>query len=268
MKKKIMKYKIMNYAKLFFLLLKTDLIIFNKRFKEGIINTIIWVSIILVIFAYIFPAMGMTNLFGPLYVTGAVVSSCIFEIWSSSITFVSDLEANKTISYPLTLPIPSWLYFIQLAIGYAIKSMTIALVIIPLGKLIIWDKFSLAHISLTKTLIMFIIVNIFAGLLSLFMSSITTSIFNFRNIWTRFLFPLWFLGGAEFYWQVAYTLSKPLAYIMLLNPITYAMEGMRASILGEKLFISFWICSFMLFIFSILCGYVAFKKLKNRLDFV
>jgi ABC-2 type transport system permease protein len=263
-----MKQRIINYIKLFLNLLKTNLIIFRKRLWEGTINTIIWVSIILIIFAYIFPAMGMTPLFGPLYVTGAVVSSCIFEIWGSSVNFVADLEGNKTISYPLTLPLPSWLYFIQLTIGYAIKSMAIALVIIPLGKLIMWNKFSFAHLSLIKALVMFMVINIFAGFLSLFMSSITTSIFNFRNIWTRFLFPLWFLSGAEFYWQVAYKLSKPFGYIMLLNPITYAMEGMKASILGQKLFISFWICLFMLLIFSILCGYIAFKKLKKRLDFV
>jgi ABC-2 type transport system permease protein len=263
-----MKQRILVYTKLFFNLLKTDLTIFNKRLWEGILNTITWVSIILVIFAYIFPAMGMSTMFGPLYVTGAIVSSSIFEIWSSSIGFIADLEGNNTISYPLTLPIPSWLYFVQLAIGYAIKSMAIALIIVPLGKIIMWNKFSLAQLSITKTLVMFIVINIFAGFLSLFMSSITKNIFNFRNIWTRFLFPLWFLGGAEFYWQIAYKLSKPFAYIMLLNPITYAMEGIRASILGQKLFIPFWICLSILILFALGCGYASFRKLKTRLDFV
>jgi len=256
------------YLLLFFNLLKTDMIIFKKRIFEGTINTIIWVSIILVIFAYIFPAMGMSKMFGPLYVTGALVSSCIFEIWTTTINFVADISGNKTISYPLTLPIPSWLYFIKLAIGYAIKSIVIALAIIPLGKLLLLGRFDLQHFSVIKFPIMLITVAIFVGFLSLFVSSVTKSIFQLRDAWTRFLFPMWFLGGAEFYWQIAYKLSPTFAYLMLLNPITYAMEGIRGTILGQKLFIPFWFCILTLWGFTLLLGYVSFKKLKQRLDFV
>ena len=89
-----------------------------------------------------------------------------------------------------------------------------------------------------------------------------------ETVWTRFIFPLWFLGGFQFSWQIVYGISKPLSYVMLANPVTYVMEGLRAATLGQAGYIHFWICVGMLCAFSIATGTLAYRGLKKRLDFV
>ena len=263
-----MQKNIKSYVNLFWQLLKTDLFIYSKNIFGGILDTIIWVSLILSIFAYVYPKLGMSQEFGAIFVVGAIVSCCIFEIWGATANFIADIDGNKTITYPLTLPIPSWLYFIKLGIGYACKSMIYAAIILPLGKFILLSKMNLTHFMPLKFIIMFLTINIFGGFLSIFMSSICTSISGMRTIWTRFLFPLWFLGGAEFPWYAVYKLSPKLASLFLLNPITYAMEGIRATVLGQHDFISFWYCVPVLWITTIVFGFLGINKLKKRLDFV
>jgi len=263
-----MHKNIKSYTNLFWQLLKTDLLIYSKNIFSGIINTTIWVSIILGIFAYIYPQLGMTQEFGSLFVVGAIVSCCIFEIWGATATFVADLHGNNTISYPLTLPLSSWLYFVKLGISYACKSMIYTAIILPLGKFMLMGRMDLTNFMPIKFIIMFLTINIFGGFLSLFMSSICTSVAGMRTIWVRFLFPLWFLGGAEFPWYAVYKLSPKTAYLFLLNPITYAMEGIRATVLGQHDFILFWYCLIVLWIATFVFGFLAIKKLKKQLDFV
>ncbi|MCK4650683.1 ABC transporter permease [Candidatus Babeliales bacterium] len=263
-----MNKKLKSYLKLLLQLLKTDFIILKKNIFNSIINIFISISLLLFVFAYIYPQLGMTKFFGPLFVVSAMVSFCIFEIWATTADFISDLEGNKTISYPLTLPIPSWLYFVKLAIYYACKTMISTAIIIPLGKLLLLNRMDLSHFSPIKFLIIFVNINIFAGFLSLFISGVTKNISNIRRVWTRFLFPLWFLGCADFPWKIAYKFSPKFSYILLINPITSAMEGIRTAVLGQSRFINFWLCFLILSIFTFIFGFLGIKKLKKRLDFV
>jgi ABC-type polysaccharide/polyol phosphate export permease len=258
----------MQYITIFFTLLKKDLLIFKKNLFKGMVNTIIWVGALSIVYAYVYPQLGMTKKFGAIFITGAVVTCCIFEMWKATANFISDLKNNQVLLYPFTLPIPAWLYLTQIACSYAIRSMTSGIIIIPLGKFIIWNEITLNTIAPLKFLLMFVCINVFCGFLSLFISSITKDIETMRKVWMRILFPLWFLGGARFTWNVSYKLWPPFAYATLLNPVTYTMEGIRACTLESKDFISFWLSFCMIIVFTGILGFVGFKNLKCKLDFV
>ena len=242
--------------------------LFKKNLLKGIINTIIWVSALLLVYGYVYPQLGMTKKFGAIFITGAITSCCIFEIWKTTAGFISDLKNTQVTLYPLTLPLPSWLYFIQLACSYAIKSMAFGIIILPLGKLILWHEIHFTNFSVHKFLLMFIIINIFGGFLSLFISSITNDMETMRKVWMRILLPLWFLGGSSFPWFAVYKFSPTVAYLFLLNPVTFASEGIRAATIGQKDYLSFWICLAVLWATSLLFGFIAIKIFKRRLNFI
>ena len=84
----------------------------------------------------------------------------------------------------------------------------------------------------------------------------------------RFVYPLWFLGGFQYSWQVLYDFSPLFAYVSLLNPVLYVMEGTRAAILGQEGSLNFWLCILMLIFFTLLCGWHALKQLKRQLDYI
>ena len=263
-----MKTKFIFYLNLFWQMLKTDLIIFKKNIITRFIDTCVWVSMLAFVISYLYPQLGMAQEFGAFWLVGAIVSSCLFDIEATSADFVADVEGNKTITYPLTLPISSWAVFVKLALSYACKSAVFAIIIIPLGKLVLWDKLTFTYFDPFKFISIFLIINLFFGFFSLFMSSLVKKMSNFTKIWVRFFFPMWILGGVMFPWKLIYNISPRLAYLFLLNPITYANEGIRATVLSQKDYLPFWLCVPMLCFFGIIFGFWSIVRLKKQLDFV
>jgi ABC-type polysaccharide/polyol phosphate export permease len=263
-----MNKNLKSYSKTFWELLKTDLIIHKKNLLGSIVDNIIWVSLTTVVFAYVLQEIGVAKDYGALYLVGNISSLSLFETWPAAAQFIADQEGNNTLSYFLTLPIPAWLFFIKTTLSYAINSIVASLFVLPLGKLLLWNNLSFANFSFGKFILMFIAINIFSGFFTLFIKSLVKSMLHIGTVWSRILFPLWMLGGTQFSWQVIYRLSEPFAYVCLLNPILYGMEGIRAAVLGQEGFINYWICFGMLCMFSILFGFWGTKRLKKRLDFV
>ena len=255
------------YMNVFMQLLSEELIIFRSNFKDKIINLGIWASITAAIFGYVMPSFGLAG-FGSFQLAGLVASGGLFEVFPSVMMFVSDLEGNRTIDYHLALPIPSWMVLFKKLIYYAINCLSLCLGVVPIGKLVLWNQFDLTKIAVVPFLLMAIMISIFYGALTLWLASRVVNITKIANIWMRFIFPMWFLGGFQFSWKVLYSVSPVVAYLNLLNPMTYVMEGVRASLLGQEGFFSVWLCIGVLGAFSSLCWWHALVRLKKRLDFV
>ena len=267
MKKAVVK-RIKSYLRIFWQLLKTDLYILKQSAIDEIINSTIWFACVVVIFAYIFPHLGMDKDYGVFIAVGAIVSAVFWSAWTTSTVFIADFEGNKTITHFLTLPIPNTLVLIKQIIGYAIKSATTGILILPLAKLLLWNQLSLAQFSPFKFTLIFSAVSLFIGSLSLLMTSFVKNINYVSNISMRFLFPIWFFGGANYSWEILYNIYPTLAIALFANPLLHAMEGMRAAVLGQQGYLNFWICLPSLLGFTFLFGWLGIVRLKKRLDFV
>lgn len=256
------------YADIFKQLLAEELLIYKSNFVDKIINLGIWVSATAAIFGYVMPSFGLEESFGSFQLAGNIASAGLFEVFPSVMVFVNDIEGNRMINYHLTLPIPSWIILLKKLTYYSINCLSLCLGVIPIGKLVLWNQFDLTKISIIPFLFMAILTSIFYGSLTLWLASKVANMTKISNVWMRFIFPMWFLGGFQFSWEVLFEVSPALAYLNLLNPMTYVMEGMRASLLGQEGFISVWICIAALSVFVLLCWWRALTKLKQRLDFV
>jgi ABC-2 type transport system permease protein len=256
------------YFNVFKNLLKIDLQSLREAFLDKVINLSIWVTCTIIIMGYIMPLLGLNPDYGVFQLGGLVGSAGLFEVFPSVMNLVVDYEGDRLISYQLTLPVPSWLIFIKIICNYAINAIVLGIIVVPLGKLILWNQFDLTKISIIPFFLVLIITGIFFGVFTLFISSLVKNMATIENVWMRVLFPLWFFGGFQFSWYVLYQLVPKLAYINLLNPITYIMEGMRATLLGQEGYIHYIYCLVALVFFSILFGVIAIARLKKRLDYV
>ncbi len=257
-----------SYLKLFWQLVKTELLIFKQSVIGKIIDTAIWVAAVIGVVSYVFPQLGMSKGFGEFYAIGAIVSVGIFHIFPKTAAFVADITGNKKINYSFTLPLPSWLVILKDGVVYACETITMALVILPVSKLLLLNRLDLSNFSVIKFILMFFSLNFCIGLMSILMSSIVENIHTIEKIWVRILFPLWFFGGTQYSWKTMFEISPKLAYISLCNPILYATEGIRAATLGQEKYLSFWLCILMVWLFGIFFGWLGIKRLKKRLDFV
>ena len=140
--------------------------------------------------------------------------------------------------------------------------------ILPIGKLVLWNQVNLAQINYPKLLLALIFQNIFYACFTIFAGSLIDSMSKLGMVWSRCIFPMWFMGGFQFSWMALYSVTPIVAWINLLNPMIYITESTRIALLGQADFINFWLCLGMITIFSIVSFAVGLWNLKKQLDFV
>lgn len=260
--------KNISYAHVFKELLFTDLRAFKNVIKDKLIDLFIWISTVTAVTSYLMPLFGLEVEFGPFTLVGLAASAGLFELFPAVMNMISDFENDQVIAYYMTLPIASWLVFMRAIVYYAISSAALGTLVLPVGNLFLRNPIALTEIHIIKFITIFLLMNMFYGAFTLFIASYVKNMLRVGSVWMRIVYPLWFLGGFQFSWYALHSVSKSLAYLDLINPITYIMEGLRAAVLGQEGYMSFWICILMLALCTIFCSYVGIVRLKRRLDFI
>jgi ABC-2 type transport system permease protein len=251
----------------FWQLMVRSFVIYKPLFKDKIINSIIWTSLNVVVVGFIMPTVGLQN-FGPFILIATAASNGFFTATNQISGFVTEvLGETSNLQYELTLPIPQWLVFAKYALEYTYEGFISTILVAPVGMILLGNKFEFHHFYFVKFHAMLLLICFFSGFFALWMSSITKDIFHgLENLWLRIIFPLWFLGGFQFSWKGLYSVSPALAYINLLNPLTYAMEGSRAAALDPALSLPYWNCVLALMGFTVVFGCWGIYNLKRRMD--
>lgn len=249
-------------------LIHSDLIIFKQTLFDKCINLTIWVVLTIVVMGYIMPFFGLSHDFGVFQFGGVLAAIGLFELYGSAVDLVADFEGDRVINYNLTLPIPSWLAIISKAVYYFIVYFTLSILMIPIGKLSLWNQLDLTQIFYFKFVLALIFQNIFYACFVLWASSIIANMTKLGDIWARFIFPMWFMGGFQFSWIALYQAIPIIAFVNLLNPMMFITEAVRAAMLGQSGYINFWLCLLAIAMFSALCLAVGMRNLQKRLDFV
>ncbi len=213
-------------------------------------------------------AIGLTSDFGAFQLAGLLASTGIFEMYGNAYSLFMDFEGEQVISYYLTLPTSAFMILFNMVIFYIIIGVTLSIILLPIGKLILWNQLVLANICWVELVVMFALSNFLYASATLVFAAFIKNIEMMNSLWTRIIFPLWFLGGFQFSWAMVHKISPVLSYVLLVNPVIYVIEGTRAALLGQGSFLPFWLCSFVIASLSTLFTYLSYRKLKQRLDFV
>lgn len=257
-----------SYGHVFWQLLKIELMLIRQSFVDKLINATIWSSTVIIITAYILPLFGLQKSFGTMQALGVIVSIVGFELYPSITKFFADLEGDRHVSYLLTLPMPNWLLFINMATVFVFNGLLLGSITFVIAKLLLWHMFDLSTINPLAALITFLMSNIFFSIFGLFMVSLVKGLTSIENVFMRVMYPLWFLGGFQFTWYALHRLCPTVAYLNLLNPYIYAQEGFRAAMLGQAGYLPIGYCVMALGVMSLVCGLVSMVRLKKKLDFV
>ncbi len=251
----------------FWQLMVRSWIVYYPLFKDKIINAIIWTMLNVIVFAFVMPITGLHN-FGSFILIGTAASNGYFFATNQLPGLISEITGEASnLQYELTLPIPQWLAFIKYPFEYAYQGFIISFMVLPIGLIALWNEFSFQYFSFIKYHFILALICLFSGFFAFWMASITHDIFQgLENLWLRFIFPIWWLGGFQFSWKGLYSISPALAYINLLNPLTYAMEGSRAAALDPALSLPYWNCVLALMGFTVAFGYLGIYNLKRRMD--
>lgn len=243
-----------------------DTVVFVPSFLDRFFNACIWVILTIIVFQYIFPNLGLSEDYGAFMACANAINWGFFEVMENVSRLIADLDGERSISYDLTLPLPQWMVFCRIALTNALQAMAVSVFILPLSMIVLWNNFPLIHFSCIKMFLIFSISNLFYGFFSLWVTSLIPNLSGMTNIWMRLIFPLWWLGGYQFSWNTMNSVSPVTAKLMLINPILYTSEGMRAAVLGQEGYLPFWVSFFALVVATLMVGFIGVKKMMKRLD--
>lgn len=258
----------MDYNKLqtFGSILLRDIYVFKRHIIGRIIDACVWSGASLYVAQYVLPLFGINQTFGAFLLLGNMAVWGMFEVGTNMAIVLGDLYGVNSLSYYLSLPLPSSWIFIRLGLMDTYRSIIPTIPLLPLGTLMLGDHMSSYTIHYPKLIITWILAHLLFAFFGLYLSSITPNFDYITTIRQRFLFPMWFLGCYQFSWYMLYDANPTLAYLNLLNPVVYVMEGMRSCITIQTPLLPYWLCFFMMILFIILFGYLGIKSFKKRLD--
>ncbi len=250
-------------------LLWRDLRVLKQDFFNSLIDALIIPAIFIIIGGYILPYLGMPVNYGAFMICSSLVMMCYSATsWRGASQLVADIDGDRAILYELTLPLPSWLVFVKIACVYALDAMFLNILTLPMGKLLLWNSFSLSQFSWWKFLLIYPTLNLFFGFYSAWLASWVKGMRGFGRYWLRYGSQLMMFSGFQFPWITFYAALPFFAYVGLANPFVYAFEGARAAILGPEGSLPFWLCFGVLWVAIAIFSILAVRSFKRRLDFV
>jgi ABC-2 type transport system permease protein len=221
-------------------LLLRDLVVLRKHVSEFVLRTLIQPFLLCFVFLYVFPKIGQgvggrhASDFATVLVPGVVGISIMFQgVQSIALAMAQEFGFTREIEDRVQAPCPIWLVAMAKVLSGAVQGVISAIIVLPIAAVVhapgVHAKLNL-HWLIILTLVPLSCIAM-AGLGLLLGTS-----FEPRNIGLMFGFiilPITFLGGTYYQWTKLSPVQIGgwhwLQTIVLVNPLIYVNEGMRAA---------------------------------------
>ena len=224
-------------------LLLRDVVVLRKHLWEFVLRTLIQPFLLCFVFLYVFPKIGQgigghgtaeQSAFATILVPGVVGISIMFQgVQSVALAMSQEFGFTREIEDRVQAPCPIWLVAIEKVLSGAAQGVLSAAIVLPIASVVHAPGVQ-AHLTLHWWLIVTLVplACIAMGGLGLVLG--TT--FEPRNIGLMFgliILPITFLGGTYYSWTKLAPVTVGgfhwLQTIVLINPLIYVNEGMRAA---------------------------------------
>jgi ABC-2 type transport system permease protein len=225
-------------------LLLRDVVVLRKDWAIFVLRTIIQPFLLCFVFLFVFPKIGQSvggsggaageSAFATVLVAGVVGISIMFQgVQSVALQMAQDFGFTREIEDRVQAPCPIWLVAFEKVVSGAIQGLISAAIVLPIAT-VVHAKGVSADISIHWLILLTLVPLACVAMGSL--GLILGTSFEPRNIGLMFGFvilPITFLGGTYYQWnRLASVKIGPwhwLQTIVLINPLLYVNEGMRAA---------------------------------------
>ncbi|MGN6868872.1 MAG: ABC transporter permease [Solirubrobacteraceae bacterium] len=222
-----------------------DLTVLRKSFAEFVIRTIIQPFLLVFVFLYVFPTIGQgigggrgpvsESAFATVLVAGVVGISIMFQgIQAVALPMSTEFGYTREIEDRVQAPCPIALVAIAKVLSGSVQGMLAALLVFPIAAIVHAGGVH-AHQSVHWPVIVTIIPLSCLAMTSL--GLVLGTAFEPRNIglmWGFVVLPITFLGGTYYQWTRLAPVEVAgihwLQILVLINPLIYVTEGMRAGL--------------------------------------
>ncbi|MGP8058321.1 MAG: ABC transporter permease [Acidimicrobiales bacterium] len=225
-------------------LMLRDLVVLKKHTGEFVIRTLVQPFLLCFVFLYVFPKIGQgvggghglvaESAFATVLVPGVVGISIMFQgVQSVALQMAQEFGFTREIEDRVQAPCPIWLVAMSKVLSGSVQGLISAAIVLPIASVVHAPGVT-AQISLHWPIIITVVP--LACVTMSAMGLVLGTSFEPRNIGLMFGFvvlPITFLGGTYYQWTRLSPVSIGgwhwLQTIVLINPLIYVNEGMRAA---------------------------------------
>ncbi len=226
-------------------LILRDLVVLWKSKGEFVVRTLIQPFLLVFVFLYVFPSIGQgvgggggkasESAFATVLVPGVVGISIMFQgIQAVAMQLSTEFGYTREIEDRVQAPCPIWLVAASKVLSGAAQGLIAAVIVFPIAAVVHASGVH-AHLSVHWWVVITLIPLACVTMTSL--GLLLGTAFEPRNIGLMFGFvvlPLTFLGGTYYQWTRLAPVQVDgihwLQIIVLVNPLIYVNEGMRAGL--------------------------------------
>jgi ABC-2 type transport system permease protein len=195
-----------------------------------LLRTTLQPLLVVFVFGFLLPRMGfMKGGYGGALLPGVLaISLTLSSVMSVALPMVSDFGITGEIEDRLLAPIPLEFVAAEKVVGGIVQGLIAALFLLPVARLIMGP---VAGLSVESFGLVILLTMLGAAAFSTFGLWLGTAISpqQIGLMFGVFLTPLIFFGCAYYPWQ-GLSVLPVMKYLVLLNPLVYVSEGMRAAI--------------------------------------
>ena len=226
-------------------LILRDLVVLKKNFGEFVVRTLVQPFLLVFVFLYVFPNIGQgvgggggkaaESAFATVLIPGVVGISIMFQgIQAVALQLSTEFGYTREIEDRVQAPCPIWLVAASKVLSGAAQGLLAAVIVFPIAAVVHASGVH-AHLTVHWAVVLTLIPLACITMTSL--GLLLGTAFEPRNIGLMFGFvvlPLTFLGGTYYQWTRLAPVQVGgvhwLQIIVLVNPLIYVNEGMRAGL--------------------------------------
>jgi ABC-2 type transport system permease protein len=260
------------YLHTFGALLARDIRVLRRNFGQFLVRTVMQPFLFVFVFAYVFPKIGQGFhsavagvAFSTVLVPGLIAVAINLQgIQAVALPLVQEFSVSREIEDRVLAPVPVWVVGFEKIFMGAMQSLMAAAVVFPIVSLVhapgaapevhIYDPW------------LFAFALIFASFLAASMGLLIGTVLDPRRVTLLFavvVLPLTFLGCVYYPWAVL-TPILWLKLLVLLNPLVYISEALRASLTPALPHMPVWAFSLALVGGSIGLGIFSLRTFHAR----
>lgn len=214
----------------FWALLRRDVRVARRELPFFLIRTTLQPLMFVIVFGYLLPKMGfMGRGYSTALLPGVLAISLTFSsIQSVALPMVQDFGFTREIEDRLLAPVSTSLVAAEKIVAAVLQGFVAALFVLPIARLIMGPipNLSFAHLG-TVLLITLLGGTAFSALGMWLGTAIQPQ--QIGLMFSVILAPMIFFGCAYYPWQ-GLSAVPVMKYLVLVNPLVYVSEGMRAAL--------------------------------------
>ena len=218
----------------FLALLGRDLVVLRKDFGMFLGRTLMQPLLLVFVFTYVFPKIGQgvgganSAAFSTLLVGGVIASAMIFQgIQAVALPLVQEFGYTREIEDRVLAPLRVELVALEKVAAGAVQGLLAALLVFPMAAVIPATPVHL-HVNWLLLPVVLVLGAVMAASLGLFVGT-RVEPRQVPLIFGLLVIPMTFLGAVYYPWQSLEAI-RWLQIGVLINPLVYLSEGLRASL--------------------------------------